>query len=261
MYRPYNATTQLHLVSNTNYVVYLNDHDKVIDVSNNFEKLFSITDPKGRSLSELLQISEETAHSLLNQIRQKQTIADYKMLGVFYKSNLPRDTYVNGATVNPHGEYMGCILALRTLFEDDYTLNNDLNEYQRDMISNLLNLSSSRVNKDIKGLLLDYHLAYLKQYYNRVLQAGGPQLGEAFLDHLQIAAKRNQWKLEFNGEDLIASADYELSMLREALPAMRKGGEEFASQIVGPKITEDVTRSVTADFSEADRKNVEFHSM
>ena len=258
-YRPFLVNTQPRLVPNTSVLIFLDVDHTVIEVSDNFDLVFDMQKVKGKTLSSVLHIPEAATRTLLEKIRRERRVADYPIQGITGRFGVLHDTYVHGSVINSEGEYTGCVMVLRLLLDDDYTLDEALSEYQKSMVAHLRKLGSSKERAAIQKLLLDYHLAYFKQIYNQMLQTGGAQLGQALLDHLQQSANEHDWALTFNTEDLIVNADYELKMLREALPALLDGAKEFASQLTNPEIIDSEIQSITSQFSESVHKNVAFH--
>ncbi|MCK7519415.1 MAG: hypothetical protein MZV64_17630 [Ignavibacteriales bacterium] len=144
--------------------------------------------------------------------------------------------------------------------ENDYTLDEKLTKEQRSMVAYLRKASGSSERDQIRKLLLDYHLAYLKRLYNLAYRTGGAQLGHAFLDHLQQIDREHQWHLQFHPETLLNETDYQLSLLREALPILLHAAKRFVAQVTDPITVESEMQLVSSQFSEAVHKNVKFYS-
>jgi hypothetical protein len=188
MYRPFEETVSLQPVPNTSILVFLDRENKAIEAGNNFGRIFGVDDVKGKSLAELLRMTDQDASSILATIRREGKITDFPVQ-VETRVGASQGTYVTGATLNPKGEYSGCVLLFRILFDDDYSLDETLNDYQKGMVSHVRRLCESSERANIRKLLLDYHLAYLKPIYNIVFQTGGAQIGEAFLEQLSLPYK------------------------------------------------------------------------
>jgi hypothetical protein len=257
-HRSFDVIAQPRLIPNTSIVIFLNGDDSIIEVSNNFDRILGTNVVHGKSLAEALHIHEDQARFLLDKIRREKRFTDHP-LQVIEMSGKSKESYVNGVSLNPQGEYRGCALVLRMLFEDDYSLDETLSEYQKSIISHFRQISESKERSHIRELLLDYHLAYLKRLYNLLFQAGGAPLSSAFLERLQQMAVKMKWPLEFSPETLITNADYELRLLREALPILLETGRQMASQLTDPDEVEFEMQSITSQFEGSVHKNVAFY--
>jgi hypothetical protein len=97
---------------------------------------------------------------------------------------------VSGTAIfSPAGEYSGQNLLLRTLVESDYTIDDKLTGYQKSIVNYLMQICGDNEETEIKELLMDYYLAYLKQLYNFVYRTGGGHLGLLFLETLDKPPK------------------------------------------------------------------------
>ena len=259
-HRPFDAITQLKLVPNTSLLIFLRGDNTVIGVSNNFASVFGPEDEKGKPIAELLHISQQDAQSVLDKIQSERKITDHPV-SVKNLFGISQGAYLSGiATISPNGEYSGCNLVLRVLVEGDYTLDERLSMEQKFMVSHLRKICGSNERNNIRNLLLDYHLAYLKQLYNLAFRTGGAQLSLAFLEHLRQTAKEHQWPLEFDLDTLLVNTEYELRLLREALPALLESARRLVSQLTDPNDVEAEMQSISSQFGEAVHKNVAYYS-
>ncbi len=234
-HQPFEVIVQPKLIPNTSILVYLKGDDTVIGVSDNFASVFGTSYGSGKSLAEVIKFPEQDAQSILSHIRQEKKITD-RPIQVKNGFGEFQDAYVSGvSTTSSSGEYSGCNLLVRTLVGNDYTLDEKLSQEQKLMASYLRKKSGSNERVQIRTLLLDYYLAYLKQLYNLAFRTGGAQLGLAFLEHLQQTAKEHQWLLEFDLETLLVNTEYELRLLREALPVLLESARDFTSQLTDCK--------------------------
>jgi hypothetical protein len=128
------------------------------------------------------------------------------------------------------------------------------------MVSHLRKISGSSERDQIRKLILDYHLAYLRQLYNLAFRTGGAQLGLAFFEHLKQIDSDHQWQLQLHPETLVQNGDYQLALLREALPLLLEDAKTFVSQLTDPTTVEAEMQLVYSQFNEAVHRNVEFYS-
>ena len=164
------------------------------------------------------------------------------------------------ALVAQDGKYSGCNLVMRVLAGDDYTLDEQLSTEQKSMVSYLRKISGSNERDHIRKLLLDYHLAYLRQLYNLTYGTGGAQLSLTFMEHLRRIDREHQWNLRFHPESLLENDDYQLNVLREALPSLLDEAKRFVSKLTDLTTVEAEIQSVSSQFSDAVHKNIEFYN-
>jgi hypothetical protein len=79
-------------------------------------------------------------------------------------------------------------------------------------------------------------------------------------EQLQFLARERQWPLEFAPGNLLVEADYDLAMLRQALPVVVETAKQMALELTDPKIVEAEIASVSSKFSESIRRNVAYFS-
>jgi hypothetical protein len=259
-HKPFESIFQPQLIPNTSVLVFLKRDNTVFETSNNFDLVFKDVQKKGVSLAELLNISQQDAQSILDKIQNERKITDHP-ISLGNRSGVFQGAYLSGiATISPDGKYSGCNLVLRILVEDDYALDEKLSREQKAAISHVRIISGSNERDRIKNLLLDYYLAYLKQLYNLAFHTGGAPLSLAFLEHLQQIDREHQWQLEFHPETLLKNSDYQLSLLREALPVILEAAKRFVSQLTDSDTVEAEMQSLSSQFSEAVHKNVAYYS-
>ncbi len=259
-HKPFEKIDQPRLISNTSVLIFLDGNNRVFETNGNILLVSNTDQGRGASLSELLGIPQQEAQTILDKIQRERKITDQPIL-LGNHSGVSRQALLCGiATFSPDGKYSGCNLVMRIPVENDYTLDEKLTKEQRSMVAYLRKASGSSERDQIRKLLLDYHLAYLKRLYNLAYRTGGAQLGHAFLDHLQQIDREHQWHLQFHPETLLNETDYQLSLLREALPILLHAAKRFVAQVTDPITVESEMQLVSSQFSEAVHKNVKFYS-
>ena len=209
-HRPFEMIVQPQLVPNTSILIFLKGDNTVIEATNNVHLVSGAAYNTRITLAELLHIPQQVAQFILDTIQSERKITDHP-ISVDGRPGVFHEAYLSGiATISPNGEYSGCNLVLRILVEEDYSLDEKLTQEQKFMVSHLRKISGSSERDHIRKLLLDYHLAYLKQLYNLAFHTGGAQLSLSFLEYLQQIDREHQWQLQFHPETLLNNADYQL---------------------------------------------------
>jgi hypothetical protein len=65
--------------------------------------------------------------------------------------------------------------------------------------------------------------------------------------------------LQFHPESLIDNGDYQLSVLRKALPMLVDESRLFVSRLSDPKTVEIEMQEITSGFDQAVHRNVEYY--
>jgi hypothetical protein len=253
------SAAQPKLVPNVHLLISTKSDETIIDASNNFGLIFDIDLSKMKSFAEVLHIPEEVARPILDKIRNGEK--KEQLFAVKNRDGVLQDVFVGGTPIHsPKGEYSGQNLLLRTLVENDYTIDDKLNEYQKSIVDYLMELCGNDEETEIKELLIDYYLAYLKQLYNFVYRTGGGHLGVLFLENLGQTSKAHQWQFQFDPKSLPTYAEYPLGVLQEELPVLLEMAKRFASQLTDEKSVETEVQAISAQFSEAVHRNVAYYS-
>ena len=248
------------LASNAHILIFTDHADNVLEVSKNFQLVFKAERLSKKTLADILQIPVDEAHSLLDSIRNEGKIIEQALIAI-NRFDIPQEVFISGiATKNPDGKYSGSNIILRTLFEADYTLDKYLTKEQKYLVSYLQPICRSGEVAEIKKLLFDYYLTYLKQIYNLLLRTGGAQLSLAFVGFLRQTVEEHQWQLQFNPQSLIVDLDYPIEALQEGLPYILEEAKKFASQLTDPHTVETELESLTAKIREGVHLNVAYHT-
>lgn len=258
-YKAFGKIEEPELVPNTSVLIFLKGDDTVLETSGNVN-LLSRTYGETTTLKELLGISQKDEQIILDTVKARGNITDHPVSLAKFNGG-SKTGYLSGiATRSPSGEYTGSNLVLRVLVEDDYSVDECLSREQRYMVSHLRRTSNSSERDHIRQLLLGYHLAYLKQLYNLTLRTGGAPLGMAFLEHLRRVDENHQWHLQFDPDNLISDDEYQIALLRQALPVLLDDAKRFVSNLADPASVEVEMQFVSSRFSDALRRNVEYYS-
>ncbi|HTX90004.1 MAG TPA: hypothetical protein VMC09_02210 [Anaerolineales bacterium] len=246
----------LNLIPNTHILVFTKADDTVVNVSRNFTVVFPIETVDGKSIKEILGIPPDEAESLLRTLKANKLL---KEKDIFVTSRWgQKQAWVSGVIVNdPQEEYSGVILLLR-MYHEDYSLDGYLTDYQRGEVNSLLSVTGTRqkVEEDIKQLLLQYYLAFIKRFYNRMLAEGGGIMADAFLTELQSVASQHGWQVAIHPESLLDLTTLTLSRTQTALPTLFDAARQFVARITNDATTEQIVQDVRLQFSEPILKNI-----
>lgn len=250
---------QPKLVPNVHMIICTKNDDTIIEVSDNLGLVFEFEKDRMKFLAELLQVPEEVTQPIINKIRSGEN--KETQIAVKNRSGELQDVFISGmATFSPTREYLGQNLLLRTLVENDYTLDDRLDEQQKPIVHYLLKNCHNEEENEIKKLLIDYYLAYLKRLYNFVYQTAGGHMGLLFLESLRRTARDHQWQFLFDPQTTPNYADYSLKLLQDELPVLLETARRFATQMTDEKSVETEMQAISGQFSESVHKNVALYS-
>ncbi len=246
----------LTLVPDTHILVFTKGDDTVIDVSQNYSRIFPQDTITEKTISEILGISAADADSLLTEIKTNRILKERSLLVDTLSGK--QTTWISGVVVhNPQGEYAGVMLLLR-IFIDGHAFEDILTKYEKDMINSLLGKTGTKEIEDeeIKQLLSKYYLAYLKGFYNRVFSEGGSIMTDAFLTELQSTVKQHGWQISIRPDNLLDVSALTLSEIRESLPVLFERARRFVAEIIDPATADTVTENVRSHFNDTTLRNI-----
>jgi hypothetical protein len=247
------------LVPNAHIFVFTKKDETVIEVSRNYHHLFPLNDEKGRSLAEVLGISKQQESILHEKLLSTKSLTDEPILIAGPMGALQEGWLCGLAITNPQNEYSGANLLLRT-FVEGKEIDDGLSEYEKSLLSHVLTKCNSNEKNEIKQLLLDYYLAYIKSLFNFAFQEGGAGMSSALLDEMQMMAQKRGWYLKLNPQTILDGESASLDSLREALPVLLESAKRFAAQLTDSDTVEAELQSISLQFSESIHKNVAYYS-
>ena len=242
----------------THILIFTNFDDSVIDVSSNFGRVFEMRQVKGKSLSELLNISEQVGRSICEKVQTEKKVAD---LPIQIPGSLhgPQEAKLCGIAVyNPRGGYSGANLLLSVPSENE-TLDVSLNQENRIMVRRLLDITGSNYRMEIGQFLLGYYLPFFNDLYNITVGQGGSMMSQAFLDELVKTAKEHSWQIQFIPDTVLDCNDCSLDVLRRALPVLLKTAKQFVSEITDQDTVDAEMQKIDSRFDETIHKDVAFY--
>ncbi len=255
---PIEAVVQSKMVPRYGHVlVYTKNDDTVIEVSPNFP-LFGAGRMAGKSLAEVLPISEQVGRSICERIRAEGKVADLP-IQVVDRSGVSSEARLSGVAVtNLQQEYTGADFLLRIPTEDD-SFDQALSQEAKGMVRHVLNQSGSNYQAEVRQFLADYHIPYIKSLLDVASSRGGATMSQAFVDELQEAARKRGWPMRFNAQTVLDSSDYPLEVLREALPVLVETAKRFIANVTGPAFVEAQIKEQSLRFSEAVHAEAAFY--
>jgi hypothetical protein len=159
------------------------------------------------------------------------------------------------AIFSPQGEYSGANYLIRTHVED-IALDNKLSEAEKSEVRHFVTSNISNENNEIKQLLLDYYLGYIKSLFNMAFHEGGATMSQLLLDELQSTAKHFGWQIQLSPQTILDGNAYPVDVLRNALPVFLETAKRFVSRITDPDLVEAQLRELEAQIGETVHKNV-----
>jgi hypothetical protein len=254
-HRTFELNIQPKLVSNAHLLVFTKSDGTIIDVSHNFYSFFAPDDVKGKTLEHVLELTEQEVHSISEKIRVGKKLND-KLVHIKNHSGISQDGWVCGVAIfTPQGEYSGANYLIRMHVEDN-TLDNKLTESEKSVVRHFLTNNISNENNEIRQLLLDYYLAYIKSLFNMAFHEGGATMSQLLLDELQSTAQNYGWQIQLNPQTILDGNLYPVDVLRNALPVFLETAKRFVSRITEPGLVDAELQELQAQIGETIHKNV-----
>ncbi len=240
-------------------LIYTKSDNSVIAVSPNFDRLFEANAVNGRSLAEVLTISDQDGHAIFHKLRIEGKVADLPIQIRDRSGALQTIELCGVAILNSREEYSGANILLRVPVEEDRAFDEALSQDGRSMAKYLLNQSGSNYKAEIGQFLLDYYLAHIKALSKLVFHEGGKTMSQSLLNKLLEASTEHNWQMRFNPETVL-DGDYSLEVLRKALPILLETAKRYASGVTDPKIVGAQMQSLRMQFDEAVHRDVGLYS-
>lgn len=253
---PIEEAARIRMVRTYGHIlIYTDKEDIVIGASPNYDRFFESIHVKRKTLAQVLTISEQDGHAILEKLRAQGRVADLPIqirnrAGALYEIRL-----CGLAVINQQQTYLGSNLLLR-LRVADAAFDDTLDHESRLMARYVLEQSGSNYKAEIGQFLADYYLSYIKPLINMASHQGGAALSQALLDELRKTANQHNWYMQFNPHTVLDSTKYPLEVLREALPVLLETAKQFVSSITDPDIVEIRMREVSSRVSETIHRDV-----
>lgn len=235
-------------------MIYLTGNNTVVTTSLNFGRFFGANVEQGKTLAEVLTISQQDERIILEKLQTEGKVTDLPIQvqdcnGVLHTIKL------NGVpTHNPQREYSGANILLRIPVAD-HLFDQALSQYNRSMARHVLLQSESAYDAEVKTFLVAYFLPYIKVLLELVSHEGGKPMAQSLLDELLETSTRHNWPMQFNLQTVL-EGDYPLRILQEALPALFETAKQFASRVTDPQAVEAAMQTLNVQFGEAVQQEV-----
>jgi hypothetical protein len=254
-HRTFELNIQPKLVPNAHLLIYTKKDGTIIDVSHNFYSFFAHEEVKGKTLESVLEFTELEGSALKEKIRFEKKLCD-RPIHIKNHSGISQESWLSGIAIfTPQGEYSGANYLIRMYVEDD-ALDNKLNESEKSEVRHFVTNNISNENNEIRQLLLEYYLAYIKSLFNVAFHEGGATMSQLLLDELQTVAKNYGWQIIFNPQTIFDGNAYPVDVLRNALPVFLETAKRFITRITGPDLVEAQLHELEAQIGETVHKNV-----
>lgn len=248
--------TDLNLVPNTHILVYTRGDDTVIDVSQNFAKVFPDGPVEGKTLAEVLGISKEDEASILREIKERNILHEGAYRARTRQGSV--DISISGIDArNPQHEFYGTILLLR-VWTADSSLNELLTDYQKEIAQSLLTKTGTEKieQAELKQLLIVYYRAFISSFYNCALLEGGNIMADGYISELRTLVVKEGWPVEIQNNSLIDVSRLSLEEVRVILPALYETAKSYTAEITDRMTTNEIIADVCSKFSEAGLNNL-----
>ena len=240
------------LVPNAYVLLFVNKHEQVIDVSQNYYYLISGREVRYRSLADVLGLTVEHG-SLIHENLSTQGKFLEECFRITDISGVEQDAWFSGlAIINPPHDYSGAVTVLRMFSQDERQTNIVLSEYQKSLVSNVLTKCDSHEQNEIKRFLWEYHLIYIKSLYNLAFHEGGAAMSQSLLDELENVSKWYGWGLDFTPQTIVddSSMAY-LDLPLDVMPILLETSRHFATRLTDETTVDTVLHEAYSQFSEA----------
>lgn len=253
--RPVKSSIQPKMVPLYGHIlVYLASDNTVVTTSLNYGRFFGANAEQGKTLAAVATISKQDERLILTQVQTEGKVTDLP-IQVRDRDGVLHTIALCGVTMhNPQGQYSGANILLRIPVEDN-AFDQALSQYNRSMARHVLRESGSNYDAEIKALLLDYHLAYIKLLLKLVSHEGGRPMSQALLDELLETSKKHNWQMQFNLQTVL-EGDYPLPVLQEALPVLLETVKQFASRVTDPQTVDAHMQTLNGQFGETVQQEV-----
>lgn len=250
------VNTDLNLVPNTHILVYTRGDDAVMDVSQNFAKVFPDGPVEGKTLAEVLGISKEDEASILREIKERDILHEGAYRARTRQGSV--DISISGIDArNPQHEFYGAILLVR-VWTADSSLNELLTDYQKEIAQSLFTKTGSEKieQAELKQLLIVYYRAFISSFYNRALLEGGNIMADGIISELRTQVVKEGWPVEIQNNSTIDLSRLSLEEVRAILPALYETAKNYTAEITDRMTTNEIIADVCSKFSEAGLNNL-----
>lgn len=264
MHKTYRIIAQtganLKLVPDTHLLVFTKGDDTVMDVSRNFEKVFSENTVHGKTIQEVLGISNQDADTLLKEIKEDRVFKER----MFYANTRSgrEQVWVSGiAAISPQREYLGVYLLLRMLTGNS-SFDILLTAEEKGMVRSLLAKTGTeqREQEEIKQLLADYYQTFINSFYNHTFTEGGSMMADAFTTELQLIVSQQGWQMEIQPNSLLDVSRLSLDETKTILPILFEAAWKFIVKLTGPATADAIVQEIRSKFGEGAIKNISLFS-
>jgi hypothetical protein len=244
----------LPAITNTHVLIFTDRDDIINDVSHNYARVFTLSNPTGQSLSSALKNPIETINQLNNKVRTKKLL-DNETLMITTRFGI-KIAHVSGESItSPDGEYLGEILLLR-LYLEDFSMDDSLTEYEQSIVRAIMRKTGSEEGTEAKKLVADYYSAKARALYDLAVQEGGNAMGDSVLSKLQSIAQESNWPIRI-GQAMFDNAEgLTKEQIRDEIPSLLRSMEEIVAEIADEESVKLAEYQVWAKYDATMQKNL-----
>lgn len=247
-------------VSNAHFLVFTKNDGSIIDISHNFYSFFTLENVKGKNLDSVVEFAQAEGRALKENIRVGKKFND-QLVHLRNPSGFLQDGLLCGLAIfSPQGEYSGANYLIRTYTENDHSLDGKLTDSEKSVVRHFMTHNISNEANEVKQLLLDYHLTYIKSLFNMAFHEGGATMSQLLLDELQYTAQLYGWPVKINPQTILDGEAYSLDTLRSALPVFLETSKRFVTRLTGPEEVDECLNELSAQIGDVVHRNVERYS-
>lgn len=258
IYTPFSADKSvLTPVPNTHIIVSTNRENAIIDVSQNYSRVFHLDAIKGRSTSEALGISDHEADKICAEIKTKMILQERSI--IINNRTGTQEAWLSGiAVVNPQNAYSGSIFLLRLLAQDN-ALDEMLSAEKKSMVVFLLGKTGvkEKVEDEIQHLISGYYLAYIKALYNCILVEGGVIMADALLTELQSVAQQHGWQAIAHPQTFLNVTTPSASESKKAFSILLDTTKQFVANVIDEQTANTVVQNTSSTIDRSIHENLQ----
>ena len=231
-------------------LIYTRADGAVINTSFNYSGFFESRSPTGESLAHALGIPEQEGQEILARLRRDRKLSEVPVR-VRAPSGAMRVMLLYGlANRYPESEFSGGNMVLRFPVTDVW-FDQGLDQYDRSMVTYLLEQSGSDFKTGVSRYLQNYHNAGLVVLLRLLEREGGAMLVDALLEDLRAIAADRGWPLGFDARHGVEGGPYDLDLIRAAMPVLVAAARKRTAEMMDPFTVGAQMRLVESRLGEA----------
>jgi len=185
---------QLGLIPNTHLVVFTDENNRITRASQNFSAVFGdgFVD---RDLGEVFASPPGEMERFLAEIRKNKLLAEQEIHIRTLEGE--KAAGFSAILIEIPGSPAAGLIGLVRLFWDDFTLDAQMDSYDRDIQDSLLVKTHTleKEDKQYRNFISDYYLAFSRPLFNMLLEEGGGIMVDSLVMELEAVSRENACQL------------------------------------------------------------------